>query len=141
MIKIDLLKLLYNNEISEEEAISIFEYKVDEFHEKGGLTANELTLLDNYEFSAMLHVPLKIVAMWRYEGWPKVCLFCDEKIDYKNWNWVSKKINNQYGIIHINPCLNEHVNIIYKERYYKFIHGKIKSIKLLNIHKKSAQNS
>lgn len=85
----DILKRLYENQISEKEAEKIVDEMIERFH-AGKLknSIEEIFQLDTYEYTAWMYgASLRIIAKWRYEGWPKRCAVCRNKLDYKKGGW------------------------------------------------------
>ena len=88
----DILKEIYEQKITEEQAYSLKDQVVDKFHEGRFKTsiANELNM-DKYEWTAKCHgIDFDIIAKWRYEGWPKICSKCKKPINYKDFGWLAK---------------------------------------------------
>jgi len=89
----DILKDLYEGEISEDEAYDIMDEVVECFHtsDKDIVIPDELGL-DIYEWTAICQaLSLGVLARWRCEGWPTVCYKCGSPINYKEFGWI---INN-----------------------------------------------
>ncbi len=78
----DILKRLYENQISEKEAEKIVDEMIERFHAgKSKNSIEEILQLDTYEYTAWMYgASLRIIAKWRYEGWPKRCAVCRNKL-------------------------------------------------------------
>lgn len=89
---IDLLSMVYYDDVSEEEAQRILDSTICDFH-VGKLKINipsEL-MLNNYEWTAICHgVHLNVIAKWRVDGWPRKCSVCKREIDYRKYGWTIK---------------------------------------------------
>ena len=79
----DILKELYENKVTEQEAQAFYDSIM--LHPTDEITMPErfIGLQDNKEFQALLiyDIPLKTVAKWRYEGWPTNCALCGKECD------------------------------------------------------------
>ena len=88
----DLLKELYENKITEDQAYEIFDDTVSKFH-KGIIKLGifKYLMMDKYEATANLSaISLKETARWRYEGWPTICSKCKQPLNYKEGCWGAK---------------------------------------------------
>lgn len=101
--KRDVLRELYEREISLDEADDIFESitsspRVRKWGNLMGLSLAEAT--------ASAHaVPFDVIARWRYEGWPNVCVKCGKQIPVERigW-WAGSKKRGRFVLQHI-ACL------------------------------------
>src|SRR4051794_11702713 len=85
----NLIALLYNGEISVEEAERIFDETIQQIH-KGELIPDwrEILEMNNYEASAYLHgATFTDLVKLRYEGWPTVCCRCGLALDFRLYGW------------------------------------------------------
>jgi len=99
---IDLLRLLYEKEISEDEA-----YKLES---QGLVLLKNSTMqdiynqfkIDNYEWTAIAGYGLMSeVSKWRYEGWPERCPLCKRRIIKEKFGWMHKPKYPHFSIVHI----------------------------------------
>lgn len=85
---IDILKKIYEGEITGDQAYDIIDEVLDK-HNKDELDdpVEELNM-NEYEWTAFGHgASLKVIAKWRYEGWPNRCK-CGKEFDYRNFGWI-----------------------------------------------------
>jgi hypothetical protein len=102
----DLLKEVYLKKMSEDDAFDLYE-KIRIEADNKATANNQKTYdlgqalgMDNEEYSASCHgLPYKVLAKWRYEGWPTKTIDTGEEIDYKNDNWLVECKNRKYGLI------------------------------------------
>lgn len=105
-IRKDILKLLYNREITKEEAYDIIDNIIqisNDYYEKYNIKEFDLAWyigFNQYEYTAYCHgVDLSTLVKWRYEGWPTKCYLCKKEIDYKQYNWTVIKSGKE--LIHV----------------------------------------
>jgi hypothetical protein len=86
---IDVIKSLYNKDITSDEAQSILDNILDRFHrEKEPIVWAEEIGLSRYEATAYAQgASLDDIARFRYEGWPNLCSKCKRSIDYREYGW------------------------------------------------------
>lgn len=83
----DLLKEIYDREISPEDAETAFQRILRS--EQGSLVY-DLLRITKREATAFLHgVTFADLAKWRYEGWPNVCARCGQEIDLDAFGWFA----------------------------------------------------
>ena len=106
----DILKELYENKIDEKQA----ETHCKKVMKKDLCIISDLLGLDlhtEYRARAVSGLSLKILAKWRYEGWPSCCICC-ESVDFKKDKWLAQskfEIGNatkENVLIHLD-CLAE----------------------------------
>lgn len=108
-MKQDILEGVWNKRLTTEQAYGQIDEIVKEGHEEGPVGAEyDIAAdigMDNDEYSAFLNATdLDAMARWRYEGWPTSCLICRQEIIPKQGGWVSKQINNTWGLVHFPAC-------------------------------------
>ncbi|MBD3249180.1 hypothetical protein GF336_03985 [Candidatus Woesearchaeota archaeon] len=103
MKKIDLLKKLYDQEISLDEAKDIYNKIMD----YDNTQMKDLLCLSDVEFTALggPYVDFDILAKWRYEGWPNKCIKCKEEIVVEKFGWVIKKTEQGKPVLCHVKCL------------------------------------
>jgi hypothetical protein len=100
-MKRNLLKELYDGNISVEQAYDIYDAAVNA---SVGDWAEPLELSDA-EATAYAHgVGFAELARWRYEGWPNVCPICGKEIEVEKFGWWAKEIDEGHRLVHI-TCL------------------------------------
>jgi hypothetical protein len=101
--KIDLLKQLYKKEISGNKAYELF----SEARDADAPNSYKLLSMDNIEVTAFLHsAPLKVIAKWRFQGWPNRCIYSGEEITPENFGWLAVSKNGKYGLCLIKNLSN-----------------------------------
>ncbi len=90
MKKIDILDKLYKKMITQREAEAIYVDVFDKFN-RGILKTDPVKLLclsHKEKIAIRLHdISLKVLAKWRYEGWPKTCAICDKPVAIGKVDW------------------------------------------------------
>lgn len=89
---IDILKKVYEWEITEDQAYDIYDDIMDK-HDSGEIDIDprEELNMDKYEWTAFAHGDsFEVIAKWRYEGWPNHCGKCGAEFDYRNFGWIVK---------------------------------------------------
>lgn len=85
----DILKMVYDKELTEIEAQIMFEKTADDFH--NGII-NDISYelnLNQYEWTAVCHgVYFLQLAKWRYSGWSKSCVKCKKELNYEMYGWT-----------------------------------------------------
>ncbi len=90
--KRNLLKEIYEKKITEKEAEDIW------LNVEGSNAYAQIGINTYKERLAVDAIPFKILAKWRYEGWPTVCAICNKPCDMdKNEGYPVKKwrVNNK----------------------------------------------
>jgi hypothetical protein len=116
MKKLDILQDLYKGRISGDEAYDIQGQAIEDFEAgkiKGKVIEGKRTLdlgsylgLTRAEWSAVCHaVPYRIVARWRYEGWPSKCSECGKEIIPENFGWWASVDKEGNGFLTHIKCL------------------------------------
>ncbi len=84
MRDIDILKLIYNKEISMDEVYDLIDGFVELAHQVGGVIdpENKLNLSKREWQASAFGVPWEDIALWCYEGWPETCFRCGHPIFY-----------------------------------------------------------
>lgn len=106
----DLLKDLYTNVISMDEANDIYESIRGDIDNGvyDSLLNNDKTIdlafllrMDEQEYTALCQgAPFSIIARQRYEGWPCKCCKTNQFIDYKQYYWLVQELDNgDYGLL------------------------------------------
>lgn len=86
---INLLDNIIINKMSVEEADEVLEKIIDKFHEDELQTIPQQELcMDTFEWTAIAYgIDLKILGIWRRDGWPSTCEKCGKSINYKEFGW------------------------------------------------------
>ena len=86
---INLLEKIIMNKMSVEEADEVLDQIIDNFHNDELQTTPQKELcLDAFEWTAIGHgIDLKVLAIWRRDGWPSSCGNCGKLINYKKFGW------------------------------------------------------
>lgn len=67
---------------------------------EGRIDIAPLLYFNEYEYTAFCQgIDLRVLATWRYEGWPDKCAKTGEKINYKEYGWLVKKIDGKTGLV------------------------------------------
>lgn len=117
----DLLHEVYTDQITEDAAEDFFDEVVDRIHEGEDLPtepmrhAAALELgLDRFEERALwAGVPFKILAGWRYAGWPNQCEICGRPVvnstnaTESDWHVVS--LADRWSLVHSGSCFQEYL--------------------------------
>lgn len=90
---VDLLKLIFEQEISVEDAERIYDEVVDG---SKGASLREVLGLSRQEWTAFgFGVWFDELAVWRYEGWPRRCQRCGLEIDVGNFGWQAIAVDGE----------------------------------------------
>lgn len=89
---IDILTKLNNGEISVDDAYQIYDEVMDKFHSgKIDTKPHDELCMNNYEWTAFAHgAGLEVIANWRKNGWPQICVNCKKVIDYTKYGWIAQ---------------------------------------------------
>lgn len=101
MHKKDILHDVYTGKITERQASKIFRESFSQFHDDSlNIQPMDYLCLSYGELTAISFngISYKVVAKWRYNGWPNACARCKKPIDPEVDGWRifrSAKINGK----------------------------------------------
>ena len=108
--KVDILKELYDGLIDLKKAHQIIDKIVSDFHDikssnqkfdGGGIS--EILGMNNYEYTAYCQgAELHEIAIWRYQGWPKICFETGKEFNYMDFGWIVKNVNGKSKLVLLN---------------------------------------
>lgn len=107
----NILQELHNKRISSSQAYEMIDKVRDDIDKgvydtllnMGRIDFASILGMDEYEYTAYCQgAPLSIISQWRYCGWPSKCCKTNLPIDYKQYHWFVKELDNgDYGLIKI----------------------------------------
>lgn len=105
-INYDLLKSVYQKKYNEEEAQTIITFITDLYHNGNIIsTIDKALLLNKFEYTAIVgnSAPIELVAKWRYDDWPDICIICKNPLNFRDFHWRYYEDNEgiEKGIAHI----------------------------------------
>ena len=95
----DILKALARHEITVAEAYDIYDQIMDSPY---AASVESLLGLSHIEWNAFGHgAPFEVLARWRTNGWPAVCVNCKQVIVVSEFGWMVSETEDGYGLYHI----------------------------------------
>lgn len=89
-MKRDILYEIYHKNITEKHAQDLYQELFEKFHNyELKIAPTDYLCLSVPERTAfILHdISFTTLALWRYEGWPTVCVACKKPLDFTQGNW------------------------------------------------------
>lgn len=117
---IDLLKMLYEKQITLEEAYDLRDDAVDRAHAGEFEDISKYLGFDVWEVSSNANVAgLENLAKLRYEGWAETCYKCRRKIIKEKGGWWFDMDENDSLLLRHISCEDKYLKQVYGEDFLK----------------------
>jgi hypothetical protein len=107
--KIDILREIYDGNMTDEAADDLYENLFKKYHQGMlSMTVEKFLCFSRSEQTAlvMYGIPYSVLARWRYEGWPNVCRICGKSMNIEDGGWRARRVFHFKGKDYLNEVFH-----------------------------------